>query len=205
MVASRKIIPSRSYHQEASGLPMISLTLSSSSSGSMGRRNGRINSKLITLTSQWWKPSVTARLPRVRRSGLCGRPLSGLVILLVVFRAAFLSAIELENRIDPNLGDGFFFARLLAVIFPGADLAFHLDVSSFGQRGCELGELPEDDATVPFGVRDIFALLLVLVGGLGGQREGSKAAVVGIADFCIFAEEADEDCFVLVHDCVSVC
>src|SRR5258708_37378550 len=44
---SRCIMPSRSYHHEASGLPMISLTVSSSNSGSMGRRNGRINSKLI--------------------------------------------------------------------------------------------------------------------------------------------------------------
>jgi hypothetical protein len=31
--------------------------LSSSSSGSIGRRNGRINSKLIVGTSQRWKPS----------------------------------------------------------------------------------------------------------------------------------------------------
>src|SRR5579862_887399 len=138
MVASRKIIPSRSYHQDASGLPMISLTLSSSSSSSIGRRNGRINSKLITLTSQGAKPSVAAGLPRVKRSGLCGRSLSGLVVLIVIFRAAFLSTIELENRIDPNLGDGFLVTRLLAVIFPGADLAFDLYVRAFRERGCEL-------------------------------------------------------------------
>src|SRR5882672_1369283 len=47
MLSSRRMIPSRSYHHEASGLPMISLMLLSSSSGSIGRRNGRINSKLI--------------------------------------------------------------------------------------------------------------------------------------------------------------
>ena len=56
-VLSRCMIPSRSYHHEASGLPMISLMLSSSSSGSMGRRNGRINSKLMAGISQRWKPS----------------------------------------------------------------------------------------------------------------------------------------------------
>jgi hypothetical protein len=36
---------------------MISLTFSSSKSDSIGRRNGRINSKLIVGTSQRWKPS----------------------------------------------------------------------------------------------------------------------------------------------------
>jgi hypothetical protein len=38
-------------------LPMISLTLSSSKSDSIGRRNGRINSKLIAGASRQWKPS----------------------------------------------------------------------------------------------------------------------------------------------------
>ena len=38
---------------------MISLMLSSSKSGSIGRRNGRINSKLIAGISQRWKPGVS--------------------------------------------------------------------------------------------------------------------------------------------------
>jgi hypothetical protein len=37
---------------------MISLMLSSSNSGSMGRRNGRINSKLMAGISAQRKPSV---------------------------------------------------------------------------------------------------------------------------------------------------
>src|SRR5580692_8153899 len=47
MLCSWNMMPSRSYHHEASGLPMISLILSSSSSGSIGRRNGIISSKDI--------------------------------------------------------------------------------------------------------------------------------------------------------------
>src|SRR5216683_8245497 len=57
MVGSWHNLPSRSQDQDESGLPMISLTSSSSSSASMGRKNGRINSKLIVGTSQRWKPS----------------------------------------------------------------------------------------------------------------------------------------------------
>ena len=45
---------------------------------------------------------------------------------------------------------------------------------------------------MPFGVRDV--LVVLLVGGLGCQREGGKAAVVGGASFCIAAEKADEGC-----------
>jgi hypothetical protein len=53
-------------------------------------------------------------------------------------------------------------------------------------------------------VRYILAALLVLIGGLCRQRESGKAAVVGGANFCVTAEEADEIYFVLVHDFVSV-
>jgi hypothetical protein len=63
---------------------------------------------------------------------------------------------------------------------------------ALGERLGELRELAEDDATVPFGVRDV--LVVLLVGGLGCQREGGKAAVVGGASFCIAAEKADEGC-----------
>ena len=58
-------------------------------------------------------------------------------------------------------------------------------------------ELAEDHATVPFGVRDVLAVLLV--GTLGCQRECGEAAVVVGANFCVVAEEADEGDFVLVH------
>ncbi|MHB1939078.1 MAG: hypothetical protein ACYCOR_21285, partial [Acidobacteriaceae bacterium] len=42
-------------------------------------------------------------------------------------------------------------------------------------------------------------------GGLGSQRECGEAVVVGGANFCVAAQEADEVDFVLIHDRVSVC
>jgi hypothetical protein len=44
-------------------LPMISLTLSSSRSGSIGRRKGRINSKLISGNLRRMEAQRAARLP----------------------------------------------------------------------------------------------------------------------------------------------
>src|SRR5580704_18714618 len=69
---------------------------------------------------------------------------------------------------------------------------------ALGERLGELRELAEDDATVPFGVRDV--LVVLLVGGLGCQRECGEAAVVGGANFWVAAEKADEGYFVLVHE-----
>ena len=67
-------------------------------------------------------------------------------------------------------------------------------MSALLERGGELSELAEDHATVPFGVLDVLAVLLV--GGLGCQRESGEAAVVVGANFCVAAEEADEGDFV---------
>ena len=75
-------------------------------------------------------------------------------------------------------------------------------MSALLQRAGELTELAEDNATVPFGVRDVLAVLLV--GALGCQRESGEAAVVVGANFCVVAEEADEGDFVLSTWCVSV-
>src|ERR1700733_5526208 len=73
---------------------------------------------------------------------------------------------------------------------------------ALGERLGELRKLAEDHATVPFGVRDVLAVLLV--GGLGCQRESREAAVVGCTNFCAAAEEADEGYFVLVHECLRL-
>ena len=70
-------------------------------------------------------------------------------------------------------------------------------MSALLERAGELSELAEDDATVPFGVLDVLAVLLV--GALGCQREGCEAAVVVGANLCVVAEESDEGDFVLVH------
>src|SRR6202045_1109398 len=56
---------------------------------------------------------------------------------------------------------------------------------------------------MPFGVRDVLAILLV--GGLGCQREGGDAEVRAVGTgFCVAAEKADEGYFVLVHDCLRL-
>src|SRR5208282_883646 len=52
-----------------------------------------------------------------------------------------------------------------------------------------------------FGVRDVLAILLV--GGLGCQRERGQAAIVVGANFWVAADKADEGYFVLVHNRVS--
>src|SRR5208283_763795 len=155
--------------------------------------------------SQREPPSVEAQrvagLPRVKRKGLCGRFLLGrfivLLIFLLVFRGGFLSAVKLQDRGDPNFPDALLRVRLLAGVFPAAQLAFHLDMCALGERLGELRELAEDYATMPFSVRDV--LVVLLVGGLGCQGERGKAAIVVGANFWVAAEKADEGYFVLVH------
>jgi hypothetical protein len=144
-----------------------------------------------------------AGLPGAKNNGLCGRSLGGTVIVPRVFRAGLLSAVQLQDRSDPNFPDALFRVRLLAVVLPAAQLAFHLDMRALGERLGELCELAEDDATVPFGVRDVFAILLI--GGLGCQRERGQAAIVIRVGFCITADKSDEGYSVLVHNRVSVC
>src|SRR6185312_11528111 len=107
-----------------------------------------------------------------------------------VFRGGLLGAIQFQNRVHPDFPDGLLRAGLLAVVLPAAQLAFHHQVSALLERASELRELAEDDATVPFGVRDVLAVFLV--GALGCQRESGEDAVVVGANFCVVAEEADE-------------
>src|SRR5208282_2152839 len=104
-------------------------------------------------------------------------------IFRLVFRDGPFSAVKLQNRSDSNLPDAPFGVRFLAVVFAAAQLAFHLDMCSLVERLGDLRELAEDDATVPFGVRDV--LVVLLVGGLGCQRECREAAVVGGANFWV--------------------
>src|SRR5215472_12948421 len=135
---------------------------------------------------------------------LCGRFLLSRLVVILIFRRGFVGAIELEDRRDPDFPDPLLRVRFLALVFAAAQLAFDLDMCALRERLGELRELAEYDATVPFRVRDIFAVLLV--GGFGCQRKSRDAdlRVVG-ASFWVAAEEADEGYFVLIHDCVSVC
>ena len=89
-------------------------------------------------------------------------------------RSSFGGPIQLENRVHPDLPDGLFRVRLLAVVLAAAQFAPDLDMSALLERGGELSELAEDDATVPFGVLDVLAVLLV--GALGCQRECGPSA-----------------------------
>src|SRR5271157_2722147 len=144
-----------------------------------------------------------AGLPSVKRKGLCSRFLLGRFIVILIFRGGLFGAVQLQDRSDPNFPDALLFVRLLALVLPAAQFAFHLDMCALGERLGKLRELAEDDATVPFGVRDVLAILLV--GGLGCQRKSGDAEirVVG-ASFWVAAEEADEGYFVLVHDCLRL-
>src|ERR1700689_5646887 len=148
-----------------------------------------------------------ARLPRVKSKGLCSRLLLRHILVLGIFRLVvrgrLFSAIQLQDRGDPNLPDAPLRVRLLAVVLAAAQFAFDLDMCTLGERFGELRELAEDDATMPFGVRDVLAILLV--GGLGCQRKSGDAEVRAVgASFCVAAEEADEGYFVLVHDCLRL-
>ena len=49
-----------------------------------------------------------AGLPRVKRKGLCGRFLAGSVVVFLLFRGGLLGAVQLQNRVDPDLPDGCF-------------------------------------------------------------------------------------------------
>src|ERR1700677_516175 len=147
---------------------------------------------------------LLAGLPRVKSKDLCSRFLLGHFIVILIFRGGLFGAVQLQDRSDPNFPDALLCVRLLAVVLPAAQFAFHLDMCALGERLGELRELAEDDATVPFGVRDVLAILLI--GRLGCQRKSRDADVriVG-ASFWVAAEEADERYFVLVHGSVSVC
>src|ERR1700691_6002109 len=131
-----------------------------------------------------------AGLPRVKNEGLRDRLLLGQFVVLLVFRGGLLSAVQLQDRGNPNFPNALLRFRLLARVFPAAQLAFHLDMRALDERLGELRELAEDNATMPFGVRDVVVILLI--GGLGRQRESGEAAIVVGVDFWVAAEESDE-------------
>src|SRR5271166_4534937 len=114
-----------------------------------------------------------AGLPRVKSKGLCGRFLLGNFIVILIFRGGLFGAVQLQDRSDSNFPDALLCVRLLAVVLPAAQFAFHLDMCALGERLGPLRELARDEATASFGVRDV--LLVLLLGGLGCQRKTRKA------------------------------
>src|SRR6202140_1219047 len=127
-----------------------------------------------------------AGLPRVKSKGLCSRFLLGHFIVILILRGGLFGAVQLQDRSDPNFPDALVRVRLLALVLAAAQFAFHLDACALGERLGELRELAEDNATVPFGVRNV--LVVLLVGGFGCQREFRETAVVGGANFWVAAE-----------------
>src|ERR1700677_300145 len=99
-------------------------------------------------------------------SGLCGRALDRHLLRHWIFWVRLFSAVQLQDGSDPNLPDALRGFGPLADIFPTVQFAFQLDMCAFFESRGELRELAEDDATVPFGVRD--ELVALSVGGLGG-------------------------------------
>jgi hypothetical protein len=79
-----------------------------------------------------------AGLPRMERNGLCGRIFLGRIIVLLIFQGGLLSAVEFQDRSDPNFPDALLPVLLLALILPAAQFAFHLDMCALAER---LGEL----------------------------------------------------------------
>src|SRR5271155_2207998 len=102
-----------------------------------------------------------AGLPRVKNKALCSRFLLWHFIVILIFRGGLFGAVQLQDRSDPNLPDVLLRVRLLAVVLPATQFAFHLDMCALGERLGELRKLAEDYATVPFGVRDVLVVLLV--------------------------------------------
>src|SRR5690242_14118656 len=133
-------------------------------------------------------------------------PLEGDVLVgrhrlrLKLLRGSPFSPVQLEDRSHPNAIGAYRLLRLLRRVLKVANLTLDLDVCALLERGCELAELAEDDAAMPFGVRDVLAGFFVLVRGLGGDgKRGEVLVVLAGANFCVAAEEAHKDCFVLVH------
>src|SRR5208337_5370301 len=112
---------------------------------------------------------------------------------------------ELEDGNNANAVGTHRLLGLLGRVLGVANLALNLHVRALLEGGRELSELAEDDAAMPFGLRDVLAGLFILIGSLGGDREsGELLVVLAGANFGIVAEEAHEGRFVLVHDRVSV-
>jgi hypothetical protein len=141
---------------------------------------------------------VIDRASTVQTACLGCSALLGLIIL--IFWGGFFGAIQRADRGHSDFQDPLLEVHLLGGMLPAAKLAFHLNMRTFGERFGELRELAEHHATMPFRVGDILAVLLV--GGLGCQRESCEAA--GVANFCVAAEKTDERYFVLIDESISV-
>ena len=95
--------------------------------------------------------------------GLCGLFLGERLRSSSAAALAARSSLRIElTRISQMVS---FDVGLRALVLAAAQLALDLDMSALLERGGELAELAEDDATVPFGVLDVLAVLLVR--GLG--------------------------------------
>src|SRR5205807_8830028 len=66
------------------------------------------------------------------------------------------------------------------------------------------GKISTCKGAVPFGMRDVFARLLVIVGAFRSERKQRECRVVGGANFSVTAEETDERDSVQIHFCFSV-
>ena len=68
-----------------------------------------------------------------------------------------LRAVELQDGSNPDAVGAYLLLGLLGRVLGVADLALDLYVRALLERGCELAELAEDDAAMPFGMRDVLA------------------------------------------------
>src|SRR5262245_4584839 len=88
-------------------------------------------------------------------------------------------------------------------ILAGANLAFNLDMRTFGERCSEFGELAPNDAAVPGCTALAFTSFAVFPAPLGGQGQHRKLGLaLGGANLGVLAEESDEGDSILIHDLV---
>jgi hypothetical protein len=133
----------------------------------------------------------------VKGYGLRGCFLEGnLLLCFLLFGGCLFRTVELEDRVDANAVGAHRLLGLLGCVLGVANLALDLYVRALLERGCELAELAEDDAAMPFSVRDVFAGLFVLVRGLGCEREGGELLGSHLAKLCERARlPSAEPCF----------
>ena len=115
------------------------------------------------------KPGDEPGFSHAEEGALFGLFLRGNLIELLLVRTGLLRAVELEDGSDPDAVGAYRLFGLLGRVFGVANLALDLNVCALPERGRELTELPEDDAAMPFGLRDVLAALFALVGGLSGN------------------------------------
>jgi len=114
----------------------------------------------------------------------------GRFLVLLIFRGGLLSAVEFQDRSDPNSQTRCFMSVFLAVVLPVRKFAFHLDLPALGEPSWRT---PRACRRLRNGaIRCARCTCRPSCRGLWLQRECRETAVVVGANFWVAAEKADE-------------